>query len=107
MNNEKLMDALDALIGQLKETEEFIKYKDTFSKVVNDEHAMECIASIRELSMRVQDMSEDEYDRESENISARMEDLCADSRVSDFITAEVEFSRLYQYITDSIVSALD
>lgn len=107
MDNEEFMDALDALIERLKETEEFIRYKETFGSVVNDEHAMECIASIRELSMKVQDMSEDEYDRESENISARMEDLCSDSRVSDFITAEVEFSRLYQYITDSIVGALD
>jgi cell fate (sporulation/competence/biofilm development) regulator YlbF (YheA/YmcA/DUF963 family) len=68
---------------------------------------MGCVESIRELNVRVQDMGEDEYERESENIAARMEELCTDSRVSDFILAEVDFSRLFQYITDSIVKTLD
>jgi hypothetical protein len=36
-----------------------------------------------------------------------MEELCSDSRVSAFILAEVDFSRLYQYVTDRIVSTLD
>ena len=57
--------------------------------------------------MRVQEMSEDEYERESENIASRMEELCNDPRVGDFILAEVDFSKLFQYITEKLVGTLD
>ena len=62
---------------------------------------------IRELNMSVQQMSEDDYERESENLASRMEELCSDSRVGDFILAEVDFSKLFQYITERLVGTLD
>ncbi len=100
-------EAFGSFLEKVRRTEEFLNYKATFEAIQDDEGAMGCVESIRELNMRVMDMDEDEYERESENIAARMEELCSDSRVSDFILAEVEFSKLYQYITDGIVSALD
>ncbi len=107
MGNEAFESALDALIEQIRESEECRNYREKFEIVRNDEGAMDCIGRIRELNMSVGQMSEEEYERESENISARMEELCSDSRVSDFILAEVDFSRMYQYITDKIVDLLD
>lgn len=100
-------EAFEGFLDKVKNTDEFVNYKATFNVIKDDEGAMGCVDSIRELNMRVMDMDEDEYERESEAIASRMEELCSDSRVSDFILAEVEFSKLYQYITDGIVSALD
>lgn len=107
MYSEQLESALNALVDQVRESEQCRNYREKFDVVNSDESAMDCIGRIRELNMKVQQMSEEEYERESENISARMEELCSDSRVSDFILAEVDFSRMYQYITDRIVSLLD
>ena len=56
---------------------------------------------------KTQQMSEEEYERESENLSARMEELCSDQKVGDFILAEVDFSKLFQYITERLVGTLD
>ena len=107
MGNAGLEAALNALVEQVRESEEYKHYRDTFEAIRNDEGAMRCVSEIRELNMRVQDMSEDDYERESEELSMKMEELCSDNKVSDFILAEVDFSRLYQHITDSIVGTLD
>ena len=107
MGNAGLEAALERLVEQVRESEEYRNYRDTFEAIRSDENAMRCVSEIRELNMRVQDMNEDEYERESENLSMKMEELCSDTKVSDFILAEVEFSRLYQHITDSIVGTLD
>ena len=107
MYNSDFEDALEELLKALKNTDEFINYKSGFEQIQNDEYAMGCVESIRELNMKVMDLSEDECEKESESIASRMEELCSDTRVSDFILAEVDFSRMFQYITDKIVSALD
>lgn len=99
--------AFEAFLESVKRTDEYMNYKSTFAAIQDDETAMGCVESIRELNIQVMEMDEDEYERESENIALKMEELCSDSRVSDFILAEVEFSKMYQYITDSIVAALD
>lgn len=107
MGNEALEAALDSLIEQLRQTEEFRNYRDRFENIKNDTSAMESVMHIRELNMQVQQMTEEEYERESENIASRMEELSSDSRVGDFILAEVDFSRLFQYITERLVGTLD
>lgn len=107
MGNEALEAALDALVSQLRETEEYRNYRARFEDIRHDESAMECVMHIRELNMSVQQMSEDDYERESENLASRMEELCSDSRVGDFILAEVDFSKLFQYITERLVGTLD
>ncbi|MCR5420132.1 MAG: YlbF family regulator [Lachnospiraceae bacterium] len=107
MSNEAFERALDELIEQLVNTEEYMNYKDTFARVKYDAGALESINAIRELNMSVQEMSEEEYERESENIALRMEELLSSTKVSDFIIAEVDFSKLYQYITDRIIQTLD
>lgn len=107
MGNEALEAALDGLVAQLRETEEYNNYRDRFNDIRNDQSAMECVMHIRELNMQVQQMNEDEYERESEAVAARMEELCSDSRVGDFILAEVEFSKLFQHITERLVGTLD
>ena len=107
MSNEHFERALEGLLVCLRTTEEYINYRRSFAAISDDEEAMSCVDRIRELNVSVQEMSEDEYERESDNISARMEELCSDSRVSEFILAEIDFSRLYQYISDRIVSTLD
>lgn len=107
MFSDEFEEAFESFLNKVKNTDEFINYKATFNAIQDDDKALGCVESIRELNMRVMDMDEDEYERESENIASRMEELCSDSRVSDFILAEVEFSKMYQYITDKIVSALD
>lgn len=107
MGNNDFESVLDDFLDSLRRTEEYVNYRDTFAAIRDDEAAMECVEKIRELNITVQQMSEDEYERESDNIASRMEELCSDSRVSAFILAEVDFSRLYQYVTDRIVSTLD
>lgn len=107
MGNEALEAALNALVEQLREAEEYKNYRDRFEDIRNDPAALECVSHIRELNMRVQQMSEEEYERESENLAARMEELSSDPRVSDFILAEVDFSKLFQYITERLVGTLD
>ena len=107
MFSDEFEEAFDDFLEKVRNTEEYVNYKATFKTIQDDEKAMGCVESIRELNMQVMDMDEDEYERESENIASRMEELCSDSRVSDFILAEVEFSKMYQYITDGIVATLD
>ena len=107
MGNEALEAALEELVRQLRETEEFRNYRDRVEDIKNDRDALDCVSHIRELNMRVQEMSEEEYERESENIASRMEELCNDPRVGDFILAEVDFSKLFQYITEKLVGTLD
>lgn len=107
MGNVAMEAALDDLIEKLRETEEFKNYRDRFEDIRNDTSAMENVMHIRELNMSVQQMDEEEYERESENLSARMEELCSDQRVADFILAEVDFSKLFQYITERLVGTLD
>ena len=107
MFSDEFEEAFESFLNKVKNTDEFINYKATFNAIQDDDKALGCVESIRELNMRVMEMNEDEYERESENIASRMEELCSDSRVSDFFLAEVEFSKMYQYITDKIVSALD
>ena len=107
MFSDEFEEAFECFLNKVKNTAEYINYKTTFNAIQDDDKALGCVESIRELNMRVMDMDEDEYERESESIASRMEELCSDSRVSDFILAEVEFSKMYQYITDKIVSALD
>ncbi|MCR5507840.1 MAG: YlbF family regulator [Lachnospiraceae bacterium] len=107
MYDDKLESALESLVERVRESEECINYRKRFDEVRNDEGAMDAVGRIRELNMSVQKMSEEEYERRSEEISGRMEELCSDSRVSDFILAEVDFSRMFQYITDRVVAVLD
>lgn len=107
MGNDALEAALEELVRQLRETEEFKNYRNRFEDIKNDRDALDCVSHIRELNMRVQEMSEDEYERESENISSRMEELCNDPRVGEFILAEVDFSKLFQYITETLVGTLE
>lgn len=107
MYSREFEGALEDFLEKLRQTDEFINYKATYDAIQDDDHAMSCVENIRELNIRVMDMDEDEYERESENIAARMDELCSDSKVSRFFLAEVEFSKMYQYIIDRIVSELD
>ena len=107
MGNSDFDEAFNAMLASLKRTEEYINYRDKFAAIQHDESAKESVDRIRELNMRVSRMSEEEYERESEELSSQMEELCSDVRVADFILAEVDFSKLFQGIIDKIVSALD
>ena len=107
MYSDDFEEALDGLLRALRKTDEFLNYKSGFEAIQDDEYAMGCVEKIRELNMQVMDLSEEECERESESIASKMEELCSDTRVSDFILSEVDFSRMFQYITDKIVSTLD
>ncbi len=107
MGNADFDEAFEAMLDSLKKTDEFINYRNCFAAIQDDDTAKECVDRIRELNIKVSQMSEDEYERESEDMAARMEELCSDVRVFDFILAEVDFSKLFQHITDRIVGTLD
>ena len=107
MINDALRKALDNLIDEIMKTEEYKNYRESSEEVKDDNDALDRIERVRELSIRVQEMSEDEYNRESENVSTRMEELCENPKVSRYIQSEVEFSKVYQYITERIISIVD
>ena len=72
MFGEDFEEAFAIFLEKVRLTEDFRNYKATFAAIQDDDTAMGCVESIRELNMQVMDMDEDEYERESENIALRM-----------------------------------
>ena len=100
-------EALNNLIETLKTTEEYINYRKSYSAIEDDQEALNCVEGVRELNVRVAKMTEEEYNAESENIDRKMGELIVNPRVVDFIEAELDFSRLYQHITECIIDTLE
>ena len=107
MEVRNLDDAIEALMEELTKTEDYIEYKKCYEAIKDDYEAGKKVERIRELHMKVQGMSEDEYNRESENIYNEVDALCEDKKVVAFIEAETVFSKLYQRITERIISSLE
>ena len=105
--NENLSEALDGLICELKKTEFFDNYYRCIREIEGDSEAEARVNELRALSIKVQEFSEDEINREIENIEKRLEELCSDNRVAEFMIAESEFSRLYQEIVARIINSLE
>ncbi len=105
--NDKLSEALDALIVELKKTDIHSNYRKSIREIEGDSSAEASVNELRALSIKVQEFSEDEIDREIENIERRLEELCADNKVAEFMIAESEFSKLYQEIVARIIGSLE
>ena len=107
MAGKSLDSAIAVLVDRIRETDEFKNYSRCIEEVKYDEEAMDKINRLREISLRIQQYDEDRLNREAEEIEKTIENLCIDSRVSDFMQAEVDFSRLYQRITEAIIGLID
>ncbi len=107
MEDIKLEAAVESLVKELRKTEEYRNYYSALNSIRDDSEAEAKINEIRELSIRVQNYSEEEMNRELENIERRVEEIGSDPKIEDFMLAEAEFSKLYQSIVERIIGSLD
>lgn len=100
--------AIEELIEQMCRTSAYQNYARQKETVKNFPELKEKIDTLRELSYRLQKMPESEslYE-ESERLEQEYEELCEDTRVHDFMQAELDFCRLFQDILAKITSSIE
>ncbi|MBQ8970770.1 MAG: YlbF family regulator [Lachnospiraceae bacterium] len=105
--DEKLEQAVNALIEQLLSTDEYVSYLKEKDRVGTDEECMEKIRKFRRLSYELQNLTDEQRVHEGAKIEAECDNLCSDMRVLDFMEAEIAFVRLYQGIIRRIIKEID
>ena len=105
--DEKLEQAVNALIEQLLSTDEYVSYLKEKDRVGTDEECMEKIRKFRRLSYELQNLTDEQRVHEGARIEAECDNLCSDMRVLDFMEAEIAFVRLYQGIIRRIIKEID
>lgn len=105
---EQLDEAVKSLIRVMKETQEYQCYQQNASVIREDEAVKSKVDELRSLSYRMQNMSDDGLAPEvEEHLEERFEELCEDSRVHDFMQAEIDFCRMFQNIMMQITQGMD
>ncbi|MBQ7564530.1 MAG: YlbF family regulator [Lachnospiraceae bacterium] len=105
--DEKLEQAVKALIEQLLSTQEYVSYLKEKDRVGSDAECMDKIRRFRHLSYELQNLSDEQRVHEGARIEAECDNLCSDIRVLDFMEAEIAFVRLYQGIIHRIIKEID
>ena len=105
--DEKLEQAVNALIERLLSSEEYVTYLREKERVGSDEECLKKIRRFRQLSDELQALSDEQRVREGARIEAECDSLCSDMRVLDFVEAEMAFVRLYQGVILKITKEID
>ena len=108
LSGNDLDGAIEELIEQMRHTSTYQNYAKQKETVKNFPELKEKIDTLRELNYRLQKMPESEglYE-EGERLEQEYEELCEDTRVHDFMQAELDFCRLFQDILAKITSSIE
>ncbi len=100
--------AVKNLIEEIKRTETYEQYRQQKEVVRQDAGTKAKIDELRALNYMIQNAPEDaDILNESERIEDELEELCEDSRVNDFMQAELDFCRLFQDILSQLAQGID
>ncbi len=100
--------AVDNLIDEMKRTEVYRQYQSQKNSIDTDPEARAKIEELRALNLKIQNTPENvDILDESERLEEKLEELCEDSRVNDFMQAELDFCRLFQDILSHLVQEID
>jgi len=106
---ENSMDsAIERLIEQMRRTADYQNYMKQKETLKSYPELKERIEKLRELNCRMQNMPESEslYE-EGEKLEQQYEELCEDTRVYDFMQAELDFCRMFQSILARITASIE
>lgn len=105
---EQLDEAVKTLIDAIKKTQEYQCYQQNVSIIKGDAEIKSKIDELRSLSYLMQNTpEEDRAPGDEECLEEQFETLCEDSRVNDFMQAEIDFCRMFQDIMMQITQEID
>lgn len=103
-----LDSAVRNLIEEIKRTDAYEQYQQQKEVVRQDIETKAKIDELRALNFRIQNAPEDaDILNESERVEEKLEELCEDSRINDFMQAELDFCRLFQDILTQLAQGID
>lgn len=103
-----LESAIQNLVAEIKQTDTYENYQEQKEVVRQNEDTKAKIDELRALNLKVQSAPEGrDLLEESERVEERLEELCEDSRVNDFMQAELDFCRMFQDILTQIAQEID
>ncbi len=102
-----LDQAINDLIEKMHDTDICQNYNKQREIVKEFPELKEKIDMLRELNYRMQKMPEsDSLYEEGEKLEQQYEELCEDTRVHDFMQAELDFCRMFQEILAKITASI-
>ena len=100
--------AVNNLIDEMKQTEAYKQYQYQKNSIYTDPEAKSKIDELRALNLKIQNAPENvDILDESERVEEQLEEICEDSRVNDFMQAELDFCRLFQDILSQLAQGID
>ncbi len=105
---DQLDTAVKTLIDAIKDTQEYQCYQLN-AKVVKKNTEMKAkVDELRSLSYMLQNIPKsDKTPEDEERLEEQFESLCEDSRVNDFMQAEIDFCRMFQDIMMQITQEIN
>ncbi|MCR4924373.1 MAG: YlbF family regulator [Lachnospiraceae bacterium] len=99
--------AIEDLIKVIRNTPEYISFKQEKERINNDSECIEKIHRFRELTYDLQNASPEQRMRDEGRYMAEIDRLSTDGRVTDYMQAEVDFARLYQDVMEKILNNIE
>jgi len=108
MSGNDMDKTIEKLIEQMQRTEAYQNYNSQKETMKNFPELKEKIDTLRRLNLQLQKIPEsDSLYEEVERIEQQYEELCEDTRVHDFMQAELDFCRMFQDILARITSSME
>lgn len=103
-----LDSAIKNLVAEIRQTDIYEQYQQQKEILREDAEAKGKIDELRKLNYIIQSAPEGaDLLEESERVEEKLEELCEDSRVNDFMQAELDFCRMFQDILTQITQGID
>lgn len=107
-DKEAVLDLTDELVDAILDTEEYKHYKDTLREVKQWPELKDKIDEFRAENFMIQSDMDERYLVDAvEAFEAKFEGFRADSKVQNFLVAELAFNRLMQDVYDEIMNGID
>lgn len=108
MPKNSMDSAIEGLIAQMQLTDDYQNYMKQKEMLKKYPELKERIEKLRELNCRMQNIPEsDSLYEEGEKLEQQYEELCEDTRVYDFMQAELDLCRMYQSILARITAGIE
>lgn len=106
--NQDLDAAVKKLIEEIKRTDIYEQYLRQKEFIHTDADVKAKVDELRTINFQIQNApGEMDVMEESERIEEKLEELCEDYQVNDFMQAELDFCRMFQDILTQIAQGID
>ncbi|NLG02832.1 MAG: YlbF family regulator [Clostridia bacterium] len=99
--------AIKTIIKEIKSSEEYRKYIQQKELIKQDAEVLQKVDELRSLNFELQNAPESFDDSQEEQLEDRIEELYEDSRLNDYMQAEIDFCKLFQNILSKITQGID